>query len=242
MILPRIRRGPAPVLLIADHASNHVPPDVRLDIAPALLETHIAVDIGAAALTEALAVMADATAIIAAVSRLVIDLNREPEAAAVIPVSSDGHAIGGNAALGPDERRSRLDAIHRPYHAAIAAQIADARPRLIVSVHSFTPRLAARPAEVRPWPIGILYNQDRRAAESALGWLAANGVMAGDNEPYSGRDLNYTMNRHAEANAIPYLGLELRQDEIDNPDGIRRWCELLSRLIADIAAGLPRCP
>ena len=34
------------MLLIADHASNLVPPGIDLGIAPELLEQHIAVDIG----------------------------------------------------------------------------------------------------------------------------------------------------------------------------------------------------
>ena len=36
------------VLLIGDHASNHVPSDIELGIDPALLGEHIAVDIGVA--------------------------------------------------------------------------------------------------------------------------------------------------------------------------------------------------
>ena len=34
------------ILLIADHASNHVPDDIDLGIDPGLLTSHIAIDIG----------------------------------------------------------------------------------------------------------------------------------------------------------------------------------------------------
>ena len=43
------------ILLICDHASNAVPVGVELGIAPDLLDKHIAIDLGSAALTEALA-------------------------------------------------------------------------------------------------------------------------------------------------------------------------------------------
>lgn len=228
--------GSAAVLLIADHASNRVPPGIDLGIDPALLDMHIAVDIGTAALTEALAAALQAPAILATVSRLVIDCNREPEAAAVVPVASDGHVIPGNLALSATERELRIDAIHRPYHAAIAAELARVRPALIVSVHSFTPALATRPQDARPWPVGVLYNRDDRAARRALTWLTGEGILAGDNQPYSGRDLNYTMNRHAEADDIAYLGLEIRQDGIADADGVVAMAALLRRLIGVVIA------
>jgi len=237
---PRLFVGGAPLLLIADHASNCVPPGIDLGIDPALLSNHIAVDIGSEAITEALALALDAPAIIATVSRLAIDCNREPEAAGVIPGASDGHVIPGNLVLSAVERAMRIDAIHRPYHATIAAQIEAIRPRLIISMHSFTPRLATRPDELRPWPIGILHNRDDRAACLALDWLAAQGINVGDNQPYSGRDLNYTMNRHAELNDIPYLGIELRQDEIGDGKGVSHWTTTLIELIAAVLPGLSR--
>ena len=238
MTAPRLLPGAAPLLIIADHASNHVPPGVELGIDPALLANHIALDIGTEELTEVLARAFHATAIIATVSRLVVDCNREPEAPGVIPGASDGHVIPGNLALSPIERTIRIDAIHRPYHACIQAQIARQRPRLIISVHSFTPRLATRPDESRPWPIGILHNRDDRAACLAIDWLAAQEINVGDNQPYSGRDLNYTMNRHAELADISYLGIELRQDEIGDAAGMARWLPVLVALVAAVDKGL----
>jgi predicted N-formylglutamate amidohydrolase len=238
MTAPRLVAGSAPLLIIADHASKQVPPGIDLGIDPALLDLHIAVDIGTEALSEALAAQLDASAIVARVTRLAVDCNREPDVPGVVPVASDGHVIPGNLALTPVERALRIDAIHVPYHAAIEAEIGRRWPDLIISIHSFTPQLATRPEEARPWPIGILYNRDDRAACLALDWLAEQGINAGDNEPYSGRDLNYTMNRHAEANGIPYLGIELRQDEIGDAAGRARWLPRLAALVQAVVAGL----
>lgn len=219
---------PSPYLLIADHASNHVPDDIDLGIAPELLHTHIAIDLGTADLGQALCSALGCPGIFADVSRLVIDLNREPDSPGLVPTCSDGHAIPGNADA---DIAARLARFHVPYHERIAAMIVGQQPALILSLHSFTPHLATRPAEARPWPIGILYNQDDRAARPAIAALRGLGLDVGDNQPYSGRDLNATMNRHAEANGIAYLGIEVRQDLLATAADIAQWAERLAHVI-----------
>jgi predicted N-formylglutamate amidohydrolase len=224
------------LLLIADHASNHVPDDVDLGIDPALLDQHVAIDIGVGPLGRLLCERLPMDGIFGPVSRLVIDLNREEDAPGLIPVESDGHKIAGNAGLHADAKAARVERFWRPYHRAIAGRIAVDRPDLIVSLHSFTPRLASRPEEARPWQVGVLYNQDDRAALVGLDALREAGVTAGDNEPYSGKVLNATMNLHAEANGIAYLGLEVRQDLVGNAAGVAEWGDRLAPVIARVGA------
>jgi len=238
MTLPLRIDGKAPVLIIADHASNAVPDGVDLGIAADLLEDHIAIDIGTAQLSAALAAALDAPAIIATVSRLVIDLNRDPAVAGAIPSASDGHVIPGNLALSAAERDLRTAAIHKPYHSTIAAEIASRRPALLLSIHSFTPALAAKPDEQRPWPIGLLHNLDSRAARLALPLLAARGLHVGDNQPYSGRTLNHTMDRHAEANGIPYLGIEIRNDGLRSAGDVAQWTAIVADTAHQVLRGL----
>lgn len=238
MRLPEILPGTADLLLIADHASADVPPGLDLGVPAPLMADHIAVDIGTDALTRRLARALSAPAIIAAVSRLVVDMNRDPADPGAIPASTDGHIIPGNWNLPAVERELRIAAIHTPYHTAIANEIAARRPALIISVHSFTPCLASRPDEARPWPVGLLYNHDDRAARLALVALAARGLHVGDNQPYSGSTLNYTMDRHAEANRIPYLGIEVRNDGLLSKEGIARWTHILADCIAGVRRGL----
>lgn len=222
------------ILLIADHASDYVPPDIALGIAPALLSTHIAVDLGVRALGERLCATLDCPGIFGAVSRLVIDYNREEDAPNLIPHESDGEQVPGNM-IDMGQRRSRIARFWRPYHDHIAERIAAARPSLIVSLHSFTPRLASKPGEQRPWQIGVLYNRDDRAARDAIPLLEAAGVVTGDQLPYSGVLLNATMNRHAEANGIAYLGLEVRQDLIADDAGIDAWAARLVPIVQTCA-------
>lgn len=237
MSVARMIDGAGDVLILCDHASAGVPEGIDLDIAPELLEKHIAVDIGAAAVSEELAAHLGCPAILAEVSRLVIDLNREPDSVGLIPVVSDGHAIPGNRNADRAERIARL---HGPYHAVIARNIRARRPELIVSVHSFTPRLELHDGNDRPWQVGILYNRDARAAVPGIAALRAAGVVTGDNEPYSGRILNATMNRHAEANGIPYLGIEIRNDLIREAVGVAQWAQLLASIVKDVRNRLAR--
>lgn len=220
----------SPFLLIADHASNRVPDDIDLGIAPELLTDHIAIDRGVAELGQALCAALNCPGIFANISRLVVDLNREEDAPHIIPHESDRHSIPGNA-ISPAARAARIARYWRPYHQHIADQIAAQRPRLLISLHSFTPQLQSKPEETRPWEIGILYNQDERAARQAIPALAAQGLCVGDQLPYSGKLLNATMNRHGEANGIAYLGLELRQDQITTPEGVARWAGILAPVI-----------
>jgi predicted N-formylglutamate amidohydrolase len=213
------------ILLIADHASNHVPEDIALGVNPACLNTHIAIDLGVAALAKQLGF----TAILGGVSRLVIDLNREADAPGLIPLSSDGIDIPGNHSADLAERIARF---WQPYHDRIAQRTVEARPKLLVSLHSFTPQLATKPDEERPWEIGILYNQDDRAARIAIPLLEAAGVVVGDQLPYSGKYLNATMNLHGEANGIAYLGIEMRQDLIADERGVAHWAKILIPVIS----------
>lgn len=224
------------ILVVSDHASNRVPDDIDLGIDSALLTQHIAVDLGVAEVGALMAERAGTAAFQGNVSRLVCDINREPHAPAVIPIASDGHAIPGNA-LDHAAHQARLERFHTPYHTALAALLDESPPALVLSLHSFTPQLATSD-EPRPWQAGVLYNEDDRAARLAIPLLEAEGLIVGDQLPYSGKLLNYTMNRHCEAEGRPYLGIELRQDEVVSRQQQAKWAELLARLCNRVALSL----
>jgi predicted N-formylglutamate amidohydrolase len=229
---------PGGILIVSDHASNRVPDDIDLGIDPALLNEHVAIDIGVAEVAQRMVERARVAAFVANVSRLVCDCNREEDSPGVIPHSSDGHAIPGNL-FDVESREERLERFYRPYHEALAELLERAPPCLIVSLHSFTPSLASHPEEQRPWHCGVLYNEDDRASRLAIPLLAAEGLIVGDQQPYSGKLLNATMNRHAEARGQPYFGIEIRQDLIGHEAGQAEWAERLSRIANRVALDLP---
>lgn len=227
-----IRRGA--IVCVADHASNHVPEDIQLGIAPELLDQHVAVDIGVEGIASRLAQRHNIPAHLATVSRLVCDLHREEDHKNVVPYESDGHLVPGN--IGADVE-ARLDRFHRPYHKALEKWLDAQEPELIISLHSFTPQLATSNDE-RPWECALLYNTDDSAARHAIRLFGELGLMVGDNEPYSGKELNATMNRHAEAHTRPYMALEVRQDLISTRAEQSRWAAMIADVAGRVALAL----
>lgn len=224
----------AKIVCVGDHASNHVPGDIPLGISAQLLSEHIAIDIGVEGVAQRLAREHGIPAHLATISRLVIDLHREEEHPEVVPTNSDGHVIPGN--IGAD-LEMRLDRFHRPYHAALGEWIDRLDPELILSIHSFTPRLASD-AQERPWDVGLLYNEDDRAARHAIRLFSELGLNVGDNQPYSGTRLNATMNRHAEAHGRPYCAIEIRQDLVSTRAEQSRWAGMIADVAGRVALAL----
>jgi predicted N-formylglutamate amidohydrolase len=200
-------------LIIGDHASNAVPGDVALGLGADNLNAHIAWDIGVAPVAHILTQDARFAAFLGRYSRLVVDLNREEDETVAIPSESDGR---------------RIARYHRPYHDRLETLLLECRPALILSLHSFTPALKTRPEEARPWDVGVLYNAHEVASKTAIPFLQDSGLNVGDQLPYSGKLLNATMNRHAEANDIPYIGIEMRQDLVGDAAGQARFAHILS--------------
>lgn len=225
------------ILAVCDHASNHVPDDIDLGIDAALLGRHIAYDIGVEGVARFLVTVSGCCAFLATHSRLVVDLNRYPDDASAVPVSSDGIDIKGNR-LDAVERQERLNRFFHPYHAKLDQLLQVHRPVLILSIHSFTPRLETDPLAERPWEIGVLYNEHEAAALIAIEHLEGEGLIVGDQLPYSGKQLNATMNRHAEAHDIPYVGIEIRQDLIETAEGQERFAAILADMAQYIAERL----
>ena len=216
------------IVAVCDHASNRVPEGIELGVSGPALESHIAYDIGAAGVVERMARRHGIAAMLGDISRLVIDFHREEDAPGLVPSSTDGILVPGNIGANFEKR---LDDYHRPYHRAMEKWLNGIQPGLILSIHSFTPKLKSKPKEERPWEIGLLYNEDDRAARHAMRLFSELGVTVGDNEPYSGREFNATMNRHGEAHGRPYCAIEIRNDLITEERGQARW----AAIIADVA-------
>lgn len=228
----------ADLIITGDHAGNTVPAELNdLGLPHDELARHIAWDIGAAGVARRLAKRMNAPAVLARVSRLVIDPNRplgEPES---IPAVSDGSPVPGNQALSAAERTARADAYFHPYHAAIDREIERLRRAgrypAVLCVHSFTPQLSVvgRP---RPWHIGVMFSYERELADYLIGAFRARpGLVVGINEPYSGFTHGYAQKRHGLAQCLPHAQVEIRQDLIGEADGQERWAALL----ADVMTG-----
>ena len=233
--------GAAPVVFLCDHASNRVPRALdNLGLPPEALERHIAWDIGAAALTRRLSAHFDAPAVLAGYSRLVIDCNRRIEDEQSILSLSDGTMVPGNLGLTDEDAATRAEACFEPYHRACAAVIdgVEARGKVppVVIVHSFTPEMNGTR---RPWHAGILWHEDGRMALPLLRALRTrDGLVIGDNEPYSGASpVGYTMPEHAARHGRANVQIEVRQDLVADAAGIERWSAILIEALGEVLAG-----
>ena len=148
MTAPRILRpqGSGRFVFFCDHASNYIPAELHdLGLPASELARHIAWDIGAAGVTEALSEIFDAPAILCNASRLVIDCNRHLNASDLIPEVSDGTVIPGNLHLSEAARATRIERWFHPYHDAVESVLLERETRgvqsIAVSIHSMTASL-----------------------------------------------------------------------------------------------------
>jgi len=228
-------QGGSPFVLACDHASRRIPRALGdLGLSEADRAAHIAWDIGAAAVAQRLSAALDATLVLQNYSRLVIDCNRPPTAPDSIPRQSGGIPIPGNAVITEAEASARQREFFDPYHAALGWILAErgaaGRTPVLIAMHSFTP---AYPGQVRPWHAGLLYHRDIRLAQALLPLLRADGALTvGDNLPYAMGDLtDYSLPLHGEARGIPHVGIEIRQDLIEDPAGQAAWADRLATVL-----------
>ena len=227
----------APVILVCDHASCRFPKalgDMGLD--PFARRCHLAIDIGAGKLTEQVAKSLGVTAVIAQYSRLAIDCNRQLMDPGAFLEYGDGILVPGNRNLRQAEKDARAEAIYWPYHNAIDDQATRLRaigPKpIFISIHSFTPVLNGIAREIE---MGVLWDKDERVADIFLEGFPAGGYVTGDNEPYSGKaPQDFTIDHHAEEIDLPHVGIEVRQDLIDDIAGVDEVAPVMHKIIESI--------
>ncbi len=235
--------GSPDFLVLCDHAANALPEGYgTLGLAAADFARHIAWDIGAAGVARRLAALLDCPAVLARFSRLLVDLNRGEDDPTIVMKLSDGAIIPANRDVDPTrngaEFARRIEMFHAPYHGAAEARIARARAEgvvpVILSVHSFTPHWRGR---VRPWHTSLLWDRDDRLVGPLLTALRGEaGLVAGDNEPYTGRLINDCMYRHGTAHGLPHVLIEIRQDLIESERDQAAWAARYARLLPQAAA------
>jgi len=228
--------GKSPVILVCEHASNALPdPWGTLGLAAAQTRAHIAWDPGALGLARGLAARLDATLIHAPVSRLIYDCNRGPDRPGAMPPRSEVHDIPGNAAISPEERLARTEAIYLPWanglHNLIAARIAMGRPPVIVTIHSFTPIFHGHPRAVE---FGVIHDADPTLALAILAATQAQTTLNSQlNQPYSAADdVTHTLRLHATPYALHNAMLEIRNDLIATTTAEVAMAEQLAPVLA----------
>jgi predicted N-formylglutamate amidohydrolase len=223
-----------PVILVCEHASRQLPASLgTLGLSAEALASHIAWDPGALAVSRLMAERLDATLLFQRFSRLVYDCNRPPESPAAMPAKSEVFDVPGNAGLDQAARDARTRALYIPFRdrlrGLVEARIAEGRPPVIVTMHSFTPVYFGKPRDVE---IGILHDADTRLADAMLAAAGTDGPYAiRRNEPYGPEDgVTHTLREHGLSKGLPNVMIEVRNDLIQDVAG--------QKVVADYLAGL----
>ncbi len=225
----------APVFIFGDHASRHIPNAYdNLGLTGDDLIRHIAWDIGTETVIRHLCEHFGCGGQLAGVSRLVIDLNRDPEAKGLIPAESDGTHIPGNADLSEAQRQDRMARFYTPYHAALGQNLGRLKTPFVLSIHSFTPKPDT--GEARPTDIGLLVRHDAASAKQfkEMCQEISPSFQVDINLPYSAYDLNYTVDEHVAPRGLRHLAIEIRQDHIDTDEKARAIASVLANVIEPI--------
>lgn len=239
--------GRGPFVIVADHASNRIPPHWGdLGLPPSERVRHIAWDPGALAVSLKLTELLDAPLVHSTVSRLVIDCNRDTDAPDLVPKISELTKIPGNAEVDADDLTWRIASAHAPFHAAID-RVLDARmaagiATILVCMHSFTPTYKGAQ---RPWPIGLIHATDERYTAALRDALAADApdLNIGWNEPYSALNgVTYTLEHHGDGRGLDATMIEIRNNEILEPHGVAQWADRLARCLEHARMALGSSP
>lgn len=253
----------SPVVIAVPHAGRFYPPDM-MDLARLPQSALESIEDRYADLLITEAVAAGAAAIVARTARAYVDLNRDereidpqllevppgpgdiilsPKVTGGLGVIPSRIAMGGaiwKRPLSVAEVETRMAAVHRPYHAAIAAALDEAQKvhgfAILIDCHSM-PTLPGRGIA----PKLVVGDRYGRSASSGLAEVAAAaarhaGLVAARNHPYAG---GHTLDRHAR----PRSGRHAIQIEIDRSlylDGRQpgEGLERVQQIVASIAASL----
>ena len=201
---------------MCEHASSHIPPEFnQLGLSNFAANSHVAWDPGALPVAQRMAEDLDAVLVYGTMSRLLYDCNRPPEALSAIPTRSEVFNIPGNARLTAAQREARVSGIYTPFSKALADEIACHREtlKLMVTIHSFTPVFNGVAREVE---IGVLHGEDVRFAHAMMQSKPEDvHFRIRLNEPYAAVDgVAHTLDQHGQANNLPNVMIEIRNDLI----------------------------
>lgn len=216
-------------IISCEHASNAVPADLDLGVSSRVLDSHVAWDPGAKPIAETLARGLNAPLFLGEYTRLVADLNRNCDEAAVVPEIAFDCPVPANQGLSTAQRAERIARYHTPYwtalHNHIESMIAQGQgPVLHLCIHSFTGEFRG---ELRSMDVGIMLDP-ARPLERKLGtqlseFLTGAGVRVAENAPYDGRDtalLHASMRPHYDAAAYIAIQFEVSQNLLNEIDAL----------------------
>lgn len=202
------------LVLSCEHASWTLPPGVDLGVPEDVLRSQASWDHGAYEIAARISEHVGIPVHAGAFSRMFVDLNRAPDHPNVIPATSYGAVVPGNAHLTDGDRTARITGFHAPYWDAVrrdvAARLRDRGAVLHLASHTFDPALD--PAQ-RTFDVGVLYDPahafEADLAERMLFQLRAAGLDVRANQPYTGTGPAICTSLRIENAGARYAGIQL---------------------------------
>ncbi len=122
--------GASPVVVVCEHASSFIPPELHsLGLGADILKSHIVWDPGAMAVAESISGRLDAVLVASQVSRLVYDCNRPPGSIDAVPARSEIFDVPGNQALSQAARDARIALVYEPFRTSLESVVAGRQSR-----------------------------------------------------------------------------------------------------------------
>ena len=220
------------LLITVEHAGNLIPKKLNLGLNKEDSSRHISYDIGIKGVALEICKKTDFKCILSKYSRLVVDLNRPHNSKECIREKSDGSIILGNKNLSINEKKERLLNFHIPFHDFITQTINEIKPKVLLSLHSFTPKLNEENIN-RTWECGVLYGNSLILGKECIQFLREKkSLCVGDNQPYKiEKGGDYTIPIHGDDRNIPAILIEIRQDLINTIKGQKKWGKLMVSMI-----------
>lgn len=225
--------GSSAAVLVCEHASAFMPASFKyLGLPNELRQSHAVWDPGALGVARRLSAQLDATLVAGAVSRLIYDCNRPPDAADAMPSRVERIEVPGNAGLNAVDRKRRVQTYYEPFRATLADQIAAVPSPVIITIHSFTPVYAGQSRDVQ---IGILHDCDDRLASAMLDMAAEHTRLnAKRNQPYGPSDgVTHTLKEYGLAGGHPNVMIEIRNDLVQTETTQHQIADMLAEWLAE---------
>ncbi len=228
--------GSSSIVLVCEHASAHIPAEFdHLGLPENVRQSHAVWDPGAMGVAQHLARRLDAALVAGAVSRLIYDCNRPPEAEDAMPARSEVIDVPGNMALSPEQRRERIKRYYEPFKRTLHEQIAKTQAPVVVTIHSFTPVFHGA---FRSVEIGILHDVDARLADALIDTAPKyTSASVQRNQPYGPENgVTHTLKEHAIPGEHLNVMLEIRNDLIKTEADQREIADMIAVWLSDAFA------
>lgn len=229
--------GRARLLLVCEHATNFIPAQFEnLSLSGDALHSHVALDIGANDLAQAISRLLDAPLVSAAVSRLVYDCNRPFGAIDAIPEKSEVFEIPGNQNLSKAEIRRRYEKYYLPFEMSVSELLDEfTEPPMLVTIHSFTPVYWGEKREV---DVGIIFDQDSRLSNRMFQIAPQQSNLCIElNQPYGPEDgVTHTLNLHGNRNSLLNSMIEVKNDLLGSVEKCQEIAVTLATMISASAS------